>query len=342
MTTLRKLSLLLPAAALSTGLASHAAAQDQYEWEPGTGTHEEEWYDPTDWFDDDADAEYGSSVDYEETGNDYGFDTTYDDDYDSYDGTTYGYTDEYGYDAEDYNNSVGYTDEYGYDAEDYRQRNNNNAGMTRNRMNNRGTDDGYLLYFYETRGENQQQNRQMQQDRQAQGQQDRQRRMQQDRQAQGQQDRQRQMQQDRQAQGQQDRQRQAQQDRPQRQGQQGRQAMSPEASVGQGDWGQRQVIEGRLTSLTDVKLQGVADSHRLVKVRRDSGREVVVDLGKSKDFADFDLEKHDYVIVFGETGKINNQKVIFARHVAELNTIDRSDRADRARRGGQGSQQSRR
>ena len=334
MTTLRKLSLLLPAAALSTGLASHTAAQENYEWEPGTGTHEEEWYDPTDWFDDDADAEYGSDIDYEETGNDYTTDTydyrygtTYDDDSNYNDDTTYGYT-----------------DEYGYDAEDYRQRN-NNTGMTRNRMNNGGTDDGYLLYFYETQDGNRQQNRQMQQDRQrqmqqAQAQRDRQRGMQQSPQTQPQQRDSRQMQQRQQAQNQQDRQRQMQQDQ---QRQMDRQARRPGAELGTADqWGQQQIVEGRLMQMTDVNLQGVPDSHRLVKLERADGMAVVVDLGMARDFADFDIEQDDYLIVFGETGQIDGKKVIFARHVAEVNTIDRSDRADRARRGDQGSQQSRR
>ncbi len=38
---------------------------DDYEWEPGHGVHEQEWYDPSDWFDYET-----TGVDYEETGDD--------------------------------------------------------------------------------------------------------------------------------------------------------------------------------------------------------------------------------------------------------------------------------
>jgi hypothetical protein len=33
--------------------------REQYEWEPGEGYHEQEWYDPSDWF------SFGSDTDYE-------------------------------------------------------------------------------------------------------------------------------------------------------------------------------------------------------------------------------------------------------------------------------------
>ena len=41
-----------------------AAGQEDYEWEPDEGLHEEEWYDPSDWMDDDWDDEV-VTVDYE-------------------------------------------------------------------------------------------------------------------------------------------------------------------------------------------------------------------------------------------------------------------------------------
>lgn len=69
-------------AALS-GLAiagGSALAQEQYEWEPDTGYHEEEWYDPSDWFDDDwspAAREGRSTTDYEELGDDDRYDAGY-------------------------------------------------------------------------------------------------------------------------------------------------------------------------------------------------------------------------------------------------------------------------
>lgn len=79
--------------------------REGYEWEAGEGYHEEEWYDPSDWFDDD------SSVDYE---ND-----TYD--YDYYNDYTYPYYqwgyDGYGYDNYDYD--YDYTFDSDYEVPDY-------------------------------------------------------------------------------------------------------------------------------------------------------------------------------------------------------------------------------
>ncbi|MCA9274574.1 MAG: hypothetical protein KDA29_00955 [Phycisphaerales bacterium] len=49
---------------------------DHMEYEPGEGLHEEEWYDPTDWWDDDFDGVRGPDVDYE--GDRYDSDWTYD------------------------------------------------------------------------------------------------------------------------------------------------------------------------------------------------------------------------------------------------------------------------
>lgn len=86
---------------LSLGFASFAStagAQDDndgeyMEWEADEGLHEEEWYDPSDWFDDDFDGIDGPDTDYE-----------YDDEY--------GWTD-YDYDGEYY---TAYNDEY-YDSD---------------------------------------------------------------------------------------------------------------------------------------------------------------------------------------------------------------------------------
>jgi hypothetical protein len=77
----------------------------EYEWDPSTGLHEEEWYDPSDWFDDDEGVEY---EDYGPLGRDdrgyydYGYD------YGLYDGYTYW---DYGYGYDDY----GYDYDYGWD-----------------------------------------------------------------------------------------------------------------------------------------------------------------------------------------------------------------------------------
>ncbi len=44
---------------------SGSGFDDHMEYEPGEGLHEEEWYDPTDWWDDDFDGVRGPDVDYE-------------------------------------------------------------------------------------------------------------------------------------------------------------------------------------------------------------------------------------------------------------------------------------
>lgn len=71
----------------------HAIAGEDYEWDSTWGLHEEEWYDPSDWFNDD------NSVDYEDDGYD---DSYYTDTYwDSYD-----YYGDYGYDYTGYDPAV--------------------------------------------------------------------------------------------------------------------------------------------------------------------------------------------------------------------------------------------
>lgn len=91
-----KWTALLIALALAVGMtAVPATAQYQengadYEWEPDEGLHEEEWYDPSDWWDGEAGVEY--EYDY------------YTDDWYDYE---YGYEDEW------------YDEEYGYQGDEY-------------------------------------------------------------------------------------------------------------------------------------------------------------------------------------------------------------------------------
>ncbi len=68
-----------------------AAQSDHMEWEPGEGTHEEEWYDPTDWFDDDFDGIRGPDTD-----NEYDWELS---DYRTYEADTLAYYDDDVYDA---------------------------------------------------------------------------------------------------------------------------------------------------------------------------------------------------------------------------------------------------
>lgn len=96
-------------AAMSVGVGAPtllAQDYDDYEWNPREGVHEEEWYDPGDWFDYDTGVDY----DYDWWDYNYGYSPYYDD---------YGYNDydyDYGYDYDDsdYGYDYGYYPGYGY------------------------------------------------------------------------------------------------------------------------------------------------------------------------------------------------------------------------------------
>lgn len=115
------------AAPLLLGLPGAVRAQDDqgvewedYEYEPGEGLHEEEWYDPSDWFDFDEGVEYEqddwSYYDYDWGGYDTWYDGYdegwYDDGY-VYDDTWY--DDEYWYEDEDWYDPYVYDDLWYYD-----------------------------------------------------------------------------------------------------------------------------------------------------------------------------------------------------------------------------------
>ncbi len=94
----------IAALSLIAGSSSVAVAQDatdeddvEYEWEPGTGKHVEEWYDPSDWFNQDDVTDYEELNDYGYDGymgtaGDFNYDAYYDGYYDGY------YDDSFGYD----------------------------------------------------------------------------------------------------------------------------------------------------------------------------------------------------------------------------------------------------
>lgn len=109
----RKLTTAAIAPALALALTAGTATAQDYEWEPDEGLHQEEWYDPSDWFNSD------DSVDYEYDWADWPYyydtySTAYWDGY--YDGY---YDDEFGYDywndAWPYGYTSAYTDGY-YDG----------------------------------------------------------------------------------------------------------------------------------------------------------------------------------------------------------------------------------
>jgi sporulation protein YlmC with PRC-barrel domain len=88
---------------LTTGLV----AQDEREWEADEGYHEEEWYDPSDWWNDDQQVDYESDWFEDDYDDDYEYD-----DYDYHD--DYRYRDEYDYEDNYYDDR----DQYEYDYRD--------------------------------------------------------------------------------------------------------------------------------------------------------------------------------------------------------------------------------
>lgn len=67
---MERLAFLLIAALFAAGTAASALADEQFEWDPAWGYHEEEWYDPSDWFGDDHTVSYEDRYygDYEHLG----------------------------------------------------------------------------------------------------------------------------------------------------------------------------------------------------------------------------------------------------------------------------------
>lgn len=102
-------SILATAALIAT--PAPLLADEEYEWQAGEGYHEEEWYDPSDWFNDDDMVSY-------EYDNTYYNDAYWADDSLAYDDWTYDTYDPLGndgwYDTYDYDDYV-YTDAYTWD-----------------------------------------------------------------------------------------------------------------------------------------------------------------------------------------------------------------------------------
>lgn len=159
-------SKLLQLAALSIAISPAAVLADEdYEWEAGEGYHEEEWYDPTDWFNEDNQISY--EYDYPYYNDSYWGDTTLDYntwDYDNYDSrTTAG--------DRDMNNTTYVWDPVGYgwiyyDARNSQNRSNRQASNQRDRMNQqdqrnqRNQQDGSAQRDRQDSGQNAQQDRQ--------------------------------------------------------------------------------------------------------------------------------------------------------------------------------------
>tara|TARA_E500000318_G_scaffold42553_1_gene40691 strand:- start:18904 stop:19908 length:1005 start_codon:yes stop_codon:yes gene_type:complete len=137
------------AMAQSSG-SNNTIYEDDMEYEPGEGVHEEEWYDPTDWWDDDFDGRRGPTLDYEY--DDWGTDSDWDDDYRDndqsyavYDGESYEASWWHQSNSELYNDGYynGYLD--GYDDDEFGYDHNEAA----NGSNPDGYSTGYASGYYD-------------------------------------------------------------------------------------------------------------------------------------------------------------------------------------------------
>lgn len=87
--------------AVPAASAQNETGWDEYEYEYDEGLHKEEWYDPTDWFDDHEGVEYESDWwDYGDSRRDYAGD--YGSDWDDYEGDNIGTRSGYDYGHYDY------------------------------------------------------------------------------------------------------------------------------------------------------------------------------------------------------------------------------------------------
>jgi hypothetical protein len=340
--TTRRRKLLMPAglvaaAGLAMGLGAVAQAQydddqyaEHYEWEPGTGVHEEEWYDPTDWWDDDYGERY---IDYEETGYDnYDYDNGYDDDrygehYENEPG--YGVHEEEWYDPtdwwdDDYGERYIDREEMGNDDWDddnayydnyYNDNENNVLNDNYNEYYPNGYEPGYYdRYYTGDSSANNARNRSNQN------------RANQNRANQNRADRSRNNQfRDNQyyddnayTRSYNDRNR-------QRQGQRDMNRSSNNAQ-----------LRGEIDGYSRVNLNGQKDQHTLVRIRLDSGRSAIVNLGPNVELSRLNLSDGDRIAVQGQRGSINGNDVLMAKRVrvgdqtVRMNNWDRVNQNNRA------------
>jgi hypothetical protein len=81
-------------------------------------------------------------------------------------------------------------------------------------------------------------------------------------------------------------------------------------------------IAGEVVDARDVRLAGVPEAHRLLKVRTRQGEHLVVDLGP-EGAQSLRIEKGDMVAARGTVGRLNDKPVLFADRIAEVARIER-------------------
>ena len=257
---------------------------DDYEYEAGEGYHEEEWYDPGDWFNDDGRVSYETDRDYDY---DYGYDNNY-------------YTSDL-YDTEpDYDN-YSYTTSELYDTEpDY-----DDYTYTLDRRD--GSDRDYSNTIGGREYDRDRQNRMTRQDNQRDQRMQRDRRMQQDRYANQSRDN-RNARMDRRDRDQvyaTNRDGRRQMDDRQRQQDQRRQQMSRQGT---------QQFQGEVQNTQTFQHQG--HQHRMVTLRNDQGQRMQVDLGPTQETSDLTLRQGTQVTVQGKRGTVAGRQLIKAMRIS--------------------------
>lgn len=81
------------------------------------------------------------------------------------------------------------------------------------------------------------------------------------------------------------------------------------------------LVQGDILSLRRAELEGEPREHVLAKVRTLAGQQVVIDLGPRQALTDLRLETGDRIAVQAIQGRINEQPVLVALQVAEVETI---------------------
>lgn len=319
-------------AAAGMAMAVPAQAQSQvyrggdvdehYEWEPDEGVHQEEWYDPSDWWDDDFD---GRRLDYESDWYEEEWDAAwgYDDEYDYYDddyGEDYIGRDDYYYEQmgygdhgewsdEDWGVYTGYGEQWDDDAwyvgDDVNDSEFNGYNEWQSDYEDWYDEDGWYddedewyednsdwFGDYETWYDERepQLEREMEDNRSIVQPRDTQRR-----QAdvwERSRDRQR-MQQDRRASGQ-DRQR---------------------MQAWENTEPPRVMVQGEVDGFRRVRLDGERESHTVTRVRLDNGSRVLVNLGPRASLSRLDIESGDRISIMGRLGRIDEQNVVLAERV---------------------------
>lgn len=82
------------------------------------------------------------------------------------------------------------------------------------------------------------------------------------------------------------------------------------------DEGRDLLLEGEISEMETLRIEGEEESHRFIKLRLQGGESVTVQLGPEDSLADLDLEKGDHVRIIGSEGRIDGRKVIAARSIS--------------------------